>query len=356
MNSNLNTTGYINDLNSYERLRKLGVNGSEKDKETALRQSAAQFEALFNQMWLKSQRETNKELYKDNPLSSQTSDLYQSLLDEQLSSELAASGKSLQSGELADLIVKQFTRNKNNSSEKSDHLHMPNEVRSFSVNGEPKAFSLDGVRRENNAPSQINNSQYFGKEFALSSMKHNRVSDEGKLKLFDDIKTQKDYKIDGDKGEAGEVQKSFVEMMMPIAKKVAEKFGINPLAMVAQAALETGWGKHLMTKGKELANNLFGIKASAKSTNTTNANSYEYINGKKVLINSKFRAYSGFEESMEDYARLITENKRYDKVQTADNVDVYFEELQKAGYATDPQYAAKLKRIVRNPAFQNFWN
>ncbi len=353
MNTSFDTQGYINDLNSYERLRKLGVNGSEKDKETALRQAAAQFEALFNQMWLKAQRDTNKELYKDNPLSSQTSDLYQSLLDEQMSSQLAASGKSLQAGGLADLIVKQFS---NKNSKSSGELHMPGEAKAFDLDRKAVSLSLDSPGTSNLSLSQHINSQYFGKEFALSSIKHIKAPESVRIDINDDIKAQQKYQIEIDSGEAGEDQKSFVETMMPLAKKVAAKFGLNPLAIVAQAALETGWGKHLMRKGSEVANNLFGIKASANTKNTTNADSYEYVNGKKVLINSKFRAYNGFEESMEDYAKLISENSRYSKVCSAQNPDEYFEELQKAGYATDPQYANKLKRIVRNPAFQGFLN
>lgn len=351
MNSGLDAQGYINDLNSYERLRKLGINGSEKDQEQALHQAAAQFEALFNQMWLKAQRDTSRELYKDNPLSSQTTELYQSLLDEQMSSQLAASGKSLQSGGLADLIVKQFSRKNQRT---SDKLRMPGEVSSFSINRENKAFPIQKNSSSTLTSIQNHNSQYFGKEFALSSVQQQKAPKYDGNDLTDDISSQQNYQIKTVSGTVAEDQKSFVETMMPLAKKVADKFGLDPLVMVAQAALETGWGKHLMKKGTDLANNLFGIKASADTSNSTRADSYEYVNGKKVLINSSFRAYSGFEESMEDYARLITGNKRYARVSAAQSPDEYFEELQKAGYATDPQYASKLKRIVRNPAFQDY--
>ncbi len=74
------------------------------------------------------------------------------------------------------------------------------------------------------------------------------------------------------------------------------------------------------------------------------------------MVNSSFRAYSSIEASMEDYARLITGNSRYSRVKDAQTADNYFEELQKAGYATDPKYADKLKKIIRNPAFREYWS
>ncbi len=341
---------YINDYSSLEHLRRQGINGDATARKNALQQAANQFEAFFTQMWLKVQRESTKELNRDNPLSSSTSELYQSMLDEQMSAQLASCGISMQSGGLSSLIVKQLDRGE--SSKSTGELHMPNETRSFVLKQDPKAFSLEGARRETAAARIPMKSEYFGKEYAPES---SGVS--GKADLLEDIKLQKKFEIKGRDGKSGELQQAFVDKLMPIAKKVAAKFGLDPLVMVAQAALETGWGKHLMKKGAEVANNFYGIKAGGrKGGSTTRANSYEYINGRKVMVNSSFRAYSSIESSMEDYARLITENKRYSKVKDAESADNYFEELQKAGYATDPKYAAKLKSIIRNPAFKEYWS
>ncbi len=343
---------YINNISSLDHLRRKGIKGDATEQKSALQQAANQFEAMFTQMWLKVQRESNKELYKDNPLSSSTSELYQSMLDEQMSAQLANCGMSMQSGGLSSLIVKQLDQG--SQSKSSGELHMPNETKSFVLKQEPKAFSLENARRSEVKPNFPMKSEYFGKEFAVNNTKDKL--DNSKSDLLEDIKLQKNFEVKGREGKAGETQLAFVEKLMPIAQKVAAKFGLDPKVMVAQAALETGWGKHLMRKGAQIANNFYGIKAGSRKTNTTRANSYEYVNGKKVMVNSSFRAYDSIESSMEDYAKLITENKRYDKVKNAASADSYFEELQKAGYATDPKYADKLKNIIRNPAFKEYWS
>lgn len=353
-----NNAGFINDLGSLDRIRKIGFSG-EEGKEKALKQAAAQFEALFNQLWMKSVRETEKEMFKDNPFSSHTTELYQSLLDEQMSSSLAAGGKSMQSGGMADLIVKQFSKNKGaTNAQSTDHkLHMPNESRAYSVNGDARSFSLEGTERFRFSGQTNGTSDYFGKSISISNSQRaprdlSEVNSRNNA-LFEDLAAQKKYSNSSVR-QVNPKCEDFVDSIMPLAKKVAEKYGLNPMAMVAQAALETGWGKHLMKKGTEIANNYFGIKASKGTVNTTNADSYEYINGKKVMVNSKFRAYDSVEQSLEDYAKLITGNSRYDKVKNSVSVENYFEELQKAGYATDPSYADKLKKIVKNSAFDKY--
>ena len=358
-----NNAGYINDLGSLDRIRKMGFSG-EEGKAGALKQAAAQFEALFTQTWMKSVRETEKELFKDNPFSSHTTELYQSMLDEQMASNLAGSGKSLQSGSLADLIVKQFDKSSKiskNSKNEDGSFRMPDESRNFNISGDVKSFSINGDLKsfslanaaKTQRTGQVNGtSDYFGTSLDIGerSVRRNEVNSRN-IALFEDLKSQKEY---SKSLPASATSTDFVEKIMPIAQKIASKYGLNPLAMVAQAALETGWGKHLMKKGTEVANNYFGIKASRNSANTTRANSYEYVNGRKVMMNSKFRAYDSVEQSLEDYAKLITGNNRYDKVKNSDTVEKYFEELQKAGYATDPNYANKLKKIVKNSAFDRY--
>lgn len=349
-----NNAGFINDLGSLDRIRKLGFSG-EEGKNQALKQAAAQFEALFTQTWMKSVRDTEKEIFKDNPFSSHTSELYQSLLDEQMSSNLASNGKSLQSGGLADQIVRQFSKiGKSTASQNKDGtLHMPNESKNFAIDGNFKGFDLKNAARTPRANQVNGTSDYFGSAITLGNRQNNhREVTNRNLALFEELNTQKTYTNEAMKPNS--TSADFVEKMMPIAERVASKYGLNPMAMVAQAALETGWGKHLMKKGTEIANNYFGIKASKGTTNSTNADSYEYINGKKVLVNSKFRAYDSVEQSLEDYAKLITGNNRYNKVKNSETVETYFEELQKAGYATDPNYANKLKKIVKNSAFDKY--
>ena len=143
----------------------------------------------------------------------------------------------------------------------------------------------------------------------------------------------------------------FVKKIMPYALKAVEGIGFNPLVLVAQAALETGWGRHVSDN-----NNYFGIKAndSYKGEKTSEL-TFEYINGKKVNVIDRFRKYSGVLESMKDYISFIKDNPRYkDAIDKSYSPDEYFEQIHKAGYATDPDYADKLKKISRKIAFMAY--
>lgn len=130
--------------------------------------------------------------------------------------------------------------------------------------------------------------------------------------------------------------------MMPYALKAVEGLGFNPLVLVAQAALETGWGQHVSS-----GNNYYGIKANSSWTGESEKlSSEEFENGKFVSEVSSFRKYSDVLDSMKDYLKFIKENPRYEKaVGKSYSPDEYFEEIQRAGYATDPNYADKLKKF-----------
>ena len=141
----------------------------------------------------------------------------------------------------------------------------------------------------------------------------------------------------------------FVAMHTEAAKKAEVKTGIPATFMVAQAAHETGWGKKniRMADGSN-SFNLFGIKASAdwkgpvaKITTT------EYVNGEPKKMVQSFRAYSSYDESFADYARLMKTSPRYrEVVAKADDAKQFAQGLQRAGYATDPAYADKLGRVI----------
>lgn len=141
----------------------------------------------------------------------------------------------------------------------------------------------------------------------------------------------------------------FVATHAEAAKKAEASTGIPAAFMVAQAAHETGWGKKAirMNDGSN-SFNLFGIKATAdwkgpvaKITTT------EVVNGEPKKMVQAFRAYSSYDESFADYARLMKTSPRYrDVVARADNATQFAQGLQRAGYATDPAYADKLGRVI----------
>lgn len=144
------------------------------------------------------------------------------------------------------------------------------------------------------------------------------------------------------------------------AKKVAEESGIPAHFMLAQAAHETGWGRARMRASDgSPANNLFGIKAGSNwKGKVAEVTTTEYIDGVPRKVIAKFRAYDSPEESFRDYARLLGGNRRYaaavESAQQASSqagndprlAQRFAQHLQAAGYATDPEYASKLSRVI----------
>jgi peptidoglycan hydrolase FlgJ len=141
----------------------------------------------------------------------------------------------------------------------------------------------------------------------------------------------------------------FVANQQEAAQAAERATGIPASFMIAQAAHETGWGKKEI-RGADGTNsyNLFGIKATGGWKGAVaEVATTEYVNGKPQKVMAKFRAYSSYEEAYTDYARLMKDNPRYQAVvASGGNAQAFAQGLQKAGYATDPQYADKLGRVI----------
>jgi flagellar protein FlgJ len=145
---------------------------------------------------------------------------------------------------------------------------------------------------------------------------------------------------------------SFVRALAPQAAVAAKKLGVSVRALLAQAALETGWGKHLPSHGDgSSSNNLFGIKAgSSWDGDKVSVPTVEYENGVAVRKRDAFRAYDSPSESFADYARLIADSPRYAQaLGQGENIAGFARGLVRGGYATDPSYAAKITAIANSP-------
>ncbi len=143
---------------------------------------------------------------------------------------------------------------------------------------------------------------------------------------------------------------AFQNRLQADAEMASKITGIPAKFMLAQAALETGWGKkEIVTRDGRSAHNLFGIKATGNWTGkVVEATTIEYINGKPQKRVEKFRAYDSYADAFKDYANLLRSNPRYEKVlASAQDAHGFAYGLQRAGYATDPHYAEKLSRIIR---------
>jgi peptidoglycan hydrolase FlgJ len=141
----------------------------------------------------------------------------------------------------------------------------------------------------------------------------------------------------------------FISKLRPHAEQAARELGVDPNALLAQAALETGWGRSVPCNAQgECSFNLFGIKAGSQwSGATVNVPTLEFEDGVAVRKVERFRAYDSPADSFRDYAALIRDSSRYASARGAgDNVEAFATALQQGGYATDPHYAQKIAAVA----------
>jgi peptidoglycan hydrolase FlgJ len=149
---------------------------------------------------------------------------------------------------------------------------------------------------------------------------------------------------------AKERQMSFLRQHGDAAKAAEAATGIPANFMVAQAAHESGWGRHeIRHRDGSTSFNVFGIKAGANWKGpVAEVTTTEVVNGQPQKVKAKFRAYGSYEEAFTDYAQMMKNNPRYAKVvgNNASSAQNFAQGLQRAGYATDPGYADKLTRMI----------
>jgi len=149
-------------------------------------------------------------------------------------------------------------------------------------------------------------------------------------------------------------QEAFIQELWPHAEKSAKELGVSADVLIAQAALETGWGKKMIhdPQGGN-AFNLFGIKANKHwQGEHVNVPTIEYRDGIAQREHASFRSYASLKESMDDYVAFLQQNPRYQQaLEKAGNAQDFLQELQQAGYATDPAYAEKISNIMNRGDF-----
>lgn len=293
-----NTQDLVADARSLSALKA----GADKATPDTIRETAKQFESLFMRELLKSMREATM---KSGMLDNAGSDLGTDLFDQQMSVSMSG-----QPGGLSDLIAQQLSRQMG--------VEMPG-----STMGMANSSSLQPVK----APDTLTPKSSVGK-LTASDMALTPVAP---------------------KKAPTSTQADFVSKHTEAANKIEKATGIPASFMLGQAGHETGWGKHQI-KNKDGSNsfNLFGIKAGSSWTGkVAEVTTTEYVNGVAQKKVAKFRAYDSFEDSFKDYARLISDSPRYAKArEQTQSVTAFATGLQKAGYATDPEYAAKLSRAI----------
>ncbi len=258
------------------------------DPQATLEQVAKHFESLYMNMMLKSMRAAS---FGDPNFDSNNSAMYQDMYDSQIALQL-----SEQRGlGLAEMLVKQLQK---------------------------------GMPETNKEINNDNVSFNANIQYANIAVKSKKTDDPIKFNS----------------------KEEFVNTLMPYAEQAAEQLDVSPQILIAQAALETGWGQHMqrLPNGKS-SYNLFNIKAgSAWSGAELNVKALEYKDGVAEKTQSSFRVYGSLQESFDDYVQFIKSNPRYqDALAVSNDPEAYARELQKAGYATDPSYAEKINNIFQ---------
>ena len=279
-----------------------------------LEQVARQFESIFTRMMLKSMREASQ---GEGIFDSSQSLFFRDLYDQQLALTLSENGGI----GLADVIQRQ----------------------------------LGGAQENTEAPLTVKSvADYRAQVAALA----------GRLGSIPVPREKTDSATQAASGvaaaDAGSDPKNwnaeeFVQQLWPWAQEAAEQLGLTPVALLAQAALETGWGNHIMRQADgRSANNLFGIKADRRwDGDRVSTGTLEFEQGVAVRKKESFRAYESLRDSFQDYVDFLRSNPRYSQaLENSDDVRTFFTELQQAGYATDPAYAEKVVSVLESPEMQ----
>lgn len=282
----------------YTNLQGLQGIKNEENKDEAIKKVAQQFESLFVNMMMKSMRDANAVFEKDSLFNSDEAKFYRDMLDQQRSLSLSQ-GRGIG---IAEAMYRQLSGNSGAVPER------PNTIESRPMN-HTMPISAGKVDHKNSRTEQ-------------SSL---------------DAITNGENMVE-----------QFVEHIAPMAKRAAEKLGVDHLLLVAQSALETGWGKHVIKDGHgNSSNNLFNIKGDASGeTPSVQHTTLEFRNGTMQRESALFRAYNSLEDSFDDYVDFVQGGQRYQSaVANAEDPETYIKALHKAGYATDPEYSEKVLSV-----------
>ena len=297
----------------------------------ALQKVAQQFEALFMNMLLKSMREATP---KDGLFESQQTQFFTQMYDQQLAQHISTKGIGI-----ADLMVKQLSRTNQNDPQTS--ISQTDAILS-SIHA---AAMANKQGHPNDRAEQLWPVSHQHGYKAATTEKINSSAEPFAQPVQSEPQLRK----------SPNPSVNFIDKLLPHAKITSETTGIPPHFMLAQAALESGWGKHEIRRADNSPSyNLFGIKAGANwKGDTVEKVTTEYVNGAPQKVIEKFRAYNSYAEGFNDYARLLSDNPRYAKVLNSTDATSFAHGLQRAGYATDPQYAEKLIQILKSESLQS---
>lgn len=390
MDSRLGGTYSSNvDSGAYTDLNRLAqMKGKNRDSEENIKKVAQEFESLFLNQMMKSMRSANEVLAdKDSPFQSETTKQYQSMYDQQMAVSLSREGGGLG---LAAVLERQLSKTGQAS-------HRPNPfaqvgqaaaapkseasaaAQPSTLRSDHKLATVDPARDDSKflnqrrlaLPGKLVDRVMAGIVPDVQNPTNHVAGTANTALSKNDWKPAQALAVSADKGLSTGVsqdisgrryaqpplaskssfssREDFVNTMLPMAKEAAERIGVDPRFLVAQAALETGWGKSIIQQQDgSSSHNLFGIKAHGWQGGSARALTTEYVNGQPVKEVAKFRAYDSYADSFHDYVSFLQDNDRYQKaLNSGGDSEKFMKGLQQAGYATDPNYARKVTQIAQ---------
>ncbi len=327
MNSSVNMTdvGFIHDVGGLDKLRKGAVSGDQESQDKALRAAAEQFESIFTQMLFKSMRNAN-DSFKSDMISSDNQQFFEQMRDDQMATELSKKG----SLGLADMIVAQLSPATNQAAPEQNGNNLEQQARMAMRRA--AADSSLRIPVDYQYPS-------------VSNAKKASQSESLNIEKLEQSLAKKQIKAP----QSFDSPKQFVATIKPYAEKAAKALGIDSSVLIAQAALETGWGKKVINNSIESSHNLFNIKADRSwQGDKISKDTKEYHNNVAVTENAAFRSYNNYEESFKDFVQFLNQNPRYERaLQQTESSESFIKGIHQAGYATDPKYVDKVLNVMK---------
>jgi flagellar protein FlgJ len=366
-------TAPVHDAAVYSDLSGLAAlkRGASASDPTALREVAKQFESIFAKMMLTTMRQASSSI-GDPLFGSDQQQFYQGMFDDQLSLELTK-GKGLG---LADMLVRQL-QHVAGAAGGTAAAAGTEVAKAEGAAGVPAGTKSGGLQMaaRGTAPTLAYQSALSAAAKSASSTTPAANAAAGAAStttLSSDFNPGASLDATNDfvqkllagnaaaSGAAAQAStpfrtpaspEDFVKQLWPCAEEAGRELGINPNHLLAQAALETGWGKSLPCDANGNPSfNFFGIKAGGDWTGgAVSARTLEFQGGVPVPQNARFRSYDSAQDSFRDYVALLRDNPRYaDALNTGNDAKAFATALQRGGYATDPAYAQKIAAIAQN--------
>lgn len=332
-----------NDVNALQSI-KFADKGDAKRLDAA----AKQFESMFVSLMLKGMRAANAAYGEDNPLNSSAVKFYQDMYDSQLAVSLSQS-KGIG---IADVLKQQLAGRYGQTDGEHKTQADPVKTAQSIVNYERQHFANSYTAKQlEDALEQVDQglAQLAGTGVLSADQAHSQVKAQAKAQEQAPAMLAKAPEADLPAPDFSSPQ-AYIQSLLPYAQAVEQETGIDARLMLAQSALETGWGKHQIkhADGKP-SFNLFGIKAQGTwQGDRADIVTTEYRGGVAMKERAEFRAYGSYHESFADYAKFLQNNQRYADALAHRAEPVQFAHaLQSSGYATDPAYGEKIEQIIK---------